>query len=58
MSPENGDFPVNMQMDSPLFFGFVQHIAIGTASVFVLFLVVWATTPAGTQRSQVKRTPR
>jgi hypothetical protein len=32
-------------MDSPYLFDFLQHIAVGAASVFGLLLIIWLGTP-------------
>ncbi|HSS96489.1 MAG TPA: hypothetical protein VLK33_05650 [Terriglobales bacterium] len=48
----------NIQMDSPFFFNFLQHIAVGAASVFALLLIIWVSTPRRSFQPATQRTLR
>ena len=45
-------------MGSPFFFDFLQHIAIGAASVFAVLLAIWAGTPRRSLSPATRRTGR
>jgi len=45
-------------MNSPFFFEFLQHIAVGVGSVFALLLLIRVTTPRRSFQPATQRMPR